>query len=201
MLFDGNPVGTFTPAGSSFAAYNTSTFAASAGAHILSFIGLDPDGGDNTALIDQVHLGAVVASYGFEAAGVAAGTYQVAPAGTPLAWAGDAGIAADGSALGNPDAPQGSRAAFLQDTGSFSATGNLSGSYRLTFAAAAGAVGERFQVQVDGVVVGDFTPTDATFTAFSTDFFTVAAGPHTVSFVGLGGPGSAVFLDEVQLLR
>ena len=102
--FDGNPLGYFTPAGSNYAAYNTITFVASAGAHTISFVGIDPDGLDNTALLDQVRISPVVVGYGFELASIADGTYQVAPAGTPLTWAGNAGIAANGSALGNPDA-------------------------------------------------------------------------------------------------
>ena len=53
---DGAAVGTFTPAGTNYAAYNTASFTVTAGSHTIRFVGLDPDGQDNTAFIDQVSL-------------------------------------------------------------------------------------------------------------------------------------------------
>jgi len=55
---DGKVVGTFTPASASYTAYTTASFTVTAGAHTITFVGTDPDGGDkdNTALIDQVFL-------------------------------------------------------------------------------------------------------------------------------------------------
>jgi N-acetylneuraminic acid mutarotase len=55
VLIDGTVVGTFTPTGTAYAVY-TATFQVTAGAHTLTFVGLDPDGGDNTAFLDQVFL-------------------------------------------------------------------------------------------------------------------------------------------------
>jgi hypothetical protein len=56
VLVDGNSVGTFTPTGTSYAAYTTGPFAVGAGSHAITFKGLDPNGGDNTAFIDLVRL-------------------------------------------------------------------------------------------------------------------------------------------------
>jgi len=53
---DGAVVGTFTPAGTGYAAYATAGFTLTAGAHTITFVGLDPDGLDNTAFLDQVQL-------------------------------------------------------------------------------------------------------------------------------------------------
>jgi hypothetical protein len=53
VLIDGNVVGTFTPDGTSYAAYTTDSFTVTAGAHTIQFVGLDPDGQDNTAFLDQ----------------------------------------------------------------------------------------------------------------------------------------------------
>jgi hypothetical protein len=55
---DGDVVGTFTPPDTNYSAYNTASFTVTAGAHTITFAGLDPDGGDkdNTAFIDQVLL-------------------------------------------------------------------------------------------------------------------------------------------------
>ena len=56
VLVDGNVVGTFTPASSSYASITTAPFTLTAGSHTFAFRGLDSAGGDNTALIDAVQL-------------------------------------------------------------------------------------------------------------------------------------------------
>ena len=70
ILVDGNVVGSFTPAGASYAGYSTSTFTVTSGTHTIAFQGVDTAGGDNTAFIDAVNLAPVapaVANAGFEA--------------------------------------------------------------------------------------------------------------------------------------
>ena len=54
MLFDGTPIGTFSPGGTSYTTFTTNNFMATAGANTLTFVGLNPNGGDNTAFIDEV---------------------------------------------------------------------------------------------------------------------------------------------------
>ena len=49
-------MGTFTPGSASYTAYTTASFTVTAGSHTIRFVGLDPDGQDNTAFIDQVFL-------------------------------------------------------------------------------------------------------------------------------------------------
>ena len=49
-------VGTFTPAGTSYASFTTAAFALVAGTHTITFQGLDTAGGDNTAILDNVQL-------------------------------------------------------------------------------------------------------------------------------------------------
>jgi hypothetical protein len=56
VLIDGTAVGTFTPGSASYTAYTTASFTVTAGSHTIRFVGLDPDGQDNTAFIDQVFL-------------------------------------------------------------------------------------------------------------------------------------------------
>jgi hypothetical protein len=56
VLIDGQVVGTFTPNGFKYKPYSTSSFTVSAGSHILSFQGLDSNGGDNTVFIDVVTI-------------------------------------------------------------------------------------------------------------------------------------------------
>src|SRR5581483_11696633 len=52
VLVDGNVVGTFTPVGTGYTSQATNAFTVSAGSHTIEFLGLNPNGGDNTAFID-----------------------------------------------------------------------------------------------------------------------------------------------------
>lgn len=54
VLVDGNVVGTFTPAGTSYVLETTGSFTVTTGAHTLTFEGINT--GDTTAFIDQVTL-------------------------------------------------------------------------------------------------------------------------------------------------
>src|SRR5262249_20176351 len=104
---------------------------------------------------------------GFETPSVGSGSsaYIYDPVASPWSWAGQAGVSGNGSGFtsGNPNAPQGSQVVFLQNTGSFSQAVTLSaGSYVVTFSASQRATyqdsSQTFQVQIDGTVVGTFTP-------------------------------------------
>ena len=154
-----------------------------------------------------------VNGFGFESPNVGTGTnaYQYDPTGGPAAvtYTGTAGVAGNGSALGNPDAPQGTQAGFVQGGGSFQASGTFpAGTYSLSFQAAQSAnnvADEGFQVVIDGVALGGllYTP-GSNYTAFITPSFTLTAGPHTIQFAGLdpdSGNNDIVFIDDLQLLR
>jgi hypothetical protein len=56
VLVDGAVVGSFTPSGTGYAGFTTAVFTVAAGAHTITFQGLDSAGGDNTAFIDDVRL-------------------------------------------------------------------------------------------------------------------------------------------------
>jgi hypothetical protein len=179
-----------------------------AGSHTITFVGLNPNGGDNTAFVDEVRVNHVTTGFGFEQPNVGSG-FQYDPTGGPAAisYTGTAGVAGNGSALGNPDAPEGTQVGFLQGSGSITGTGTLAaGTYSIGFLAAEGAsnVGtEEIQVVVDGTVVATLVPTGTSYTAYTTPSFTLTAGSHTISLVGLdsGGTDDLVFLDELQLLH
>jgi hypothetical protein len=207
VLVDGAVVATFVPGGTSYAAYNTNRFLVADGAHTIALVGLDPDGGDNTAFIDQVQVNHALAGYGFEQPDVGSGV-QYDPTGTPLTYTGTAGVAGNGSSLtaDNPDAPEGTQVGFLQGQGSFSATGTIAaGTYSITFSAAQSAgnlADQLLEVLVDGAVVGTFTPAGTGYAAYTTASFTLAAGTHTVAFVGLDpdGQDSTALIDQLVLL-
>jgi hypothetical protein len=147
---------------------------------------------------------------GFEAPAVGTGTsaYRYDPTGSAWSFSGAAGVAGNGSAFtaGNPNAPEGSQVAFLQQTGSFSQAVTLAaGTYNLGFEAAQRAnyqaSSQTFQVLVDGNVVGSFSPAGTSYASYATSAFTVGAGAHTITFQGLNpnGGDNTAFVDLVQL--
>jgi hypothetical protein len=250
VIVDGQVVATVTPAGTSYTSYTTTPFAVTAGTHTIAFVGTDPLGGDNTALVDFVRLNAVAlttpiatgvrsftlgatgtvsyaltggthwqytpaggvavsgpADAGFETPVVGAGAFQYDPTGAGWTFTGMAGIAGNGSGFtsANPNAPDGSQVAFVQETGGMSQSVTLAaGTYTLRFQAAQRATwstGQTIQVVVDGQVVATVTPTGTSYASYTAAPFTVAAGSHTIAFVGtdpLGGDNTA-FVDAVQL--
>jgi hypothetical protein len=140
---------------------------------------------------------------------VGAGAFAYDPAGSAWTFSGGAGVSGNGSGFtsGNPNAPEGSQVAFLQETGSFSQSVNFNaGTYDLTFSAAQrgnfGVSTQTFQVLIDGSAVGTFTPAGTAYSTFTTSNFTVTAGTHTISFVGLdpNGGDNTAFIDNIQLL-
>jgi len=250
VLVDGQVVATVTPAGTAYTSYTTAPFAVTAGSHTIAFVGTDPLGGDNTALVDSVQISAVArttpiatgvqsftlgtsgavsyvltngthwqytpaggvtvsgpADAGFETPAVGAGAFQYDPTGAGWTFTGMAGIAGNGSGFtsANPNAPEGSQVAFLQEAGGMSQAVTLAaGTYTLGFQAAQRAnwsTSQTFQVLVDGQVVATVTPTGTPYASYTTAPFTVAAGSHTIAFVGLdplGGDNTAL-VDAVQV--
>jgi hypothetical protein len=148
-----------------------------------------------------------IGDYGFEQVSVGAGSYDYDPTGSAWTFSG-AGIAGNGSGFtsGNPNAPQGSQVAFLQNTGSItqSVAGWAAGSYTLSFDAATrtnwGGI-NNFEVLVDGKVVGTYEPTTASYQTYTTNVFTVTTGTHVIEFLGINSAGGddTDFLDNLTV--
>ena len=92
---------------------------------------------------------------------------------------------------------------LCRTTGSISQTSNwVAGNYVLSFDAAQRgnyqASQQDFQVLVDGVVVGTFTPSGTSYKTYTTSMFTVGAGSHTITFRGLDSAGgdNTAFIDS-----
>ena len=138
-----------------------------------------------------------------------AGQFRYDPTGSPWTFSGGAGISANGSGFtaGNPPAPEGSQIAFLQTDGSFSQSvaGWAAGTHTLSFVAAQRAnyqaSRQDFEVLVDGVVEGIFTPSGTSYQSYTTAAFTVSAGSHTITFQGLDSAGgdNTAFIDQVAI--
>jgi Big-like domain-containing protein/PQQ enzyme-like repeat protein/putative pyrroloquinoline-quinone-binding quinoprotein len=208
---DGVTVGQYQPPGTNYTSYQTPMFAiASGGTHTIALVGVGT-GGDFTAFVDNVRLTSVVSSGlangGFETPGLN-GSYQYNPTGATWTFTGGAGISGNANAFtfGNPSAPEGVQAAFLQGGGSLAqATSIGAGQYILNFLAAQRG---NFQfgsqiilVQVDSVTVGQFQPQGTIYSAYQTPVFSVASsGTHTVTLSGVGsGSDFTAFVDNITL--
>ena len=174
VLVDGAAVGLITPVGTGYGLYETSNFSVATGTHTIEFLGTNPQGGDNTALIDLVSLTAAedeIIDGGFESPVLAANSYQAAPSGTPWQFSGLAGMSANGSGVtsGNPNAPDGAQVGFIMNEGSISYSLYLDAdTYNLSFLAAQRAndqsQSQQIEVLVDGAQVGWITPSGTTYT-------------------------------------
>ena len=173
---------------------------------------MNPQGGNNTALIDLVALAPAqdeITDGGFETPALAASTYQVAPSGTPWQFSGLAGISTNGSALtaGNANAPQGAQVGFIMNNGSMSYSVYLDAdTYNLSFLAAQRATyqtqSQQIEVLVDGAEVAlDHALPAPRYTPYQTSNFTVAAGVHTIEFLGMSPQSgdSTAFIDQVAI--
>jgi hypothetical protein len=221
VLVDGYAEGLFAFGGTSYATFTSpGAFAVTGGLHTLKFVGVDPKGGDNTAFIDSVRINKAtppppppvgINDRGFEYPFVGFDTwsaFQYQPPASPWTFTGAAGIAGDGSGFtsGNPNAPDGTQAAFLQETGTISQAFNwTAGIFTVSFRAAQRgnwqASTQTFQVWVDGNLEGTFTPAGTSYASYTTNVFAVTGGVHTLKFVGLdpkGGDNTA-FIDSVQV--
>ncbi len=186
------------------------------GTHTIEFLGTNPQGGSNTALIDLVTLTAAqdeIIDGSFATPVLAGGSYQDAPSGSPWQFSGLAGIATHGSgiAAGNPSAPQGNQVGFIMNTGSISYSLDLDAdTYNLSFLAAQRATNqaEKQQIEVlldpgqaDQQVIGSIRPSGTGYSLYETLNFTVAAGVHTLQLLGMSSPNgkSTALIDEVSL--
>jgi hypothetical protein len=141
---------------------------------------------------------------GFETPNVGSGWSQD-PTGSPWTFSGGSGVAGNGSAVtsGNPNAPQGTQVAWMQNGGTISqAVSFAAGTYTISLEAAQRGnypSNSSIQVQIDGQTIATLTPSGTSYSAFTTTSFTVTAGSHTIKFVGVGAGGSTALLDAVSI--
>jgi hypothetical protein len=153
-------------------------------------------------------------NFGFETPSMGSG-YEYNPSHASWTFSGSSpsgsGILGNGSAFGNPAAPQGVQAAFVQSTGTISQL--LQGfspgtTYTITFKAAqrSGSSqngGESWNVMIDNTILASYNPGPSATTYVNyTASFTATSNAHTLSFVGtdLATGDNTVFIDNVSFV-
>ncbi|MBC8101659.1 MAG: DUF642 domain-containing protein [Cytophagales bacterium] len=138
-------------------------------------------------------------------------SFRYNPTGGGWFFEGSAGISgnASGFTSGNPQAPQGAQAAFLQGQGSISqgVNGFQAGvTYTLSFKAAQRANHQSNYQQIEVFLgnqsLGKFTPPSDSYRSASVTFNAPASGSTSLRFVGLNpnGGDNTAFLDDIQLV-
>lgn len=156
----------------------------------------------------------IITNSGLESPAIGAGNYQYNPSGGSWTFSGlspsGSGLVANGSGFSNPNAPEGTQAAFVQQFGTMSQsiTGLTAGSrYTVTFAAAQRGGpnqhgGQTWNVKLDSTLVASYNPGPAatSYVDYSASF-TASATTQTLSFVGtnLIGGDNTVFIDNVRI--
>ncbi|WP_224364598.1 G8 domain-containing protein [Hyalangium versicolor] len=125
LRIDGASLVAVTPAGASYQGVTTAPVLLSSGVHSLELRGLNPQGGDNTAFVDDLRATRLrdVSLSGFESPAVPTSPgYAYAPAGGPWSFTAGAGLSrnASGFTISNPAAPEGAQVLFLQGDASAS---------------------------------------------------------------------------------
>lgn len=214
VKMDSTVIGSYNPGpgATSYTDYSA-IFTATASTHTLAFVGTDLVGGDNTVFIDNVRITVVSpppANSSFENPSIGNGQYRYNPAGGSWTFGGSpgsgSGLVGNGSGFGNPNAPHGIQAAFVQATGSISQSipGFTAGvTYSVTFSAAQRpGNAQSWNVKIDNNVIGSYNPgSGATSYTDYTATFTATAATHTLAFVGtdLAGGDNTIFIDNVRI--
>lgn len=138
---------------------------------------------------------------GFESPATA--TYQYGPMTNGWTFDSASGVQHNGSAWGAQNAPEGVQTCFLQGLGSITQSISFNtGTYKVNFKAAKRTTHggtQSIDVYFDTTKIGTFTPNTGTFTDYSTNTFTTAAGVHTIKFVGTVSGDNTDFIDAVSI--
>ncbi len=169
-----------------------------------------------SSVVDSPAAGIVVVNanvnFSFETPAIGTGNYQYNPSGGSWIFGGASGSGSGPggqwcSGFSNPNAPQGSQAAFVQSYGSISQT--LTGfnpgvTYTISFSAAqrggtAQHGGESWNVMIDNTVVTNFNPGGTGYAGYAASF-TASSSVHTLSFVGtdFAAGDNTVFLGQCK---
>ncbi len=199
----GVALGSITPAATTFADVTTGSATATATTETLSFCGTVT--GDHTAFLDNIRQNqSALADPGFESPTLATYSYGPIIAGSSWTFGGNTGIEHNGSAFGAATAPQGTQAAFLQNSGGCvqrAVSGWTAGSHSVTLKVAqrSGTLGgQTLQVYLDSVSLGTVTPSSTSWTSYTSGSTTLTAGTHVIKVCGTASGDHTAFVDAIQ---
>ena len=199
----GASLGSITPSSTAFADVATGAATATASTETLSFCGTVT--GDHTAFIDNLRQNnPLLADPGFESPSLATYSYGPIISGSSWVFGGNAGIEHNGSAFGAANAPQGTQAAFLQNSGGCvqrAVSGWTAGTHSVTMQVAqrGGSLGgQTLQVFLDSVSVGTVTPSSTSWTSYTSGTTSLSAGTHLIRICGTTSGDHTAFVDAVQ---
>lgn len=207
-----------TAPNSNYTTYQVNTTINSSWTSSLRQLRFDPGEATGSYEVDYIRLqtscaggewSVTIANNGFETPVLGANQFQYNPSGASWSFmsspgTGDSGIARNGSAFGNSNAPEGNQVALLQMNGTFyqDLTGFQVGeTYIVSFSAAQrpGNV-QSINVTLGSTPLGTYTPTTTNFTTFLTGAFTATATTHRLTFTGINAGGdNTAFIDNIQI--
>lgn len=211
----GPVVGTLNlPATGDWQHYVTTTCPVS-GASGLHNLYLMFSAGYNLEWFSFIHAGVnnlvAPADGGFETPDIGTGNFNYSPTGGPWTFSPHptdvgAGILANGSAFGNPNAPEGLQVGFVQSTGwtSLPVVGSANSNWwTVTFLGAQrsyqpGGGAQTLDIYADAGRLGSVTPAGTNFSAYSVSGW-VAPGNHTLKFQGASVADNTALIDQVQV--
>ncbi|REG34604.1 G8 domain-containing protein [Archangium gephyra] len=198
LRIDGASIQGFTPSGTAYQRFSSDAVLLSSGAHSIELRGLNPQGGDNTAFVDELQATRVrdIGLSGFESPVLPTSPgYAYAPAGGPWSFNGLSGLSrnASGFTASNPAAPEGSQVLFLQGASSASTAVSIprGGYYRFRLKAALRAnnpvqpPAKNIRLTLGGTQVGEFRLASTQYVEQSSAAIYLDAGVNTVSLVGV----------------
>lgn len=211
LYINGQQKQTFQPNGTAFQFMTSNAFFLPSGNHTIELRGLNPNGGDNTAFVDRFRYTRVkqVAISGFESPALPPSPgYKYAPTGGDWTFASGGGLTRNGTAFtsGNPNAPQGNQACFLQGYGTATRTISVAGNgfYRFRLKAALRGnkpTTKRVRIKLDGVELSEIcVPTTGYSELISLTTY-INAGTHTLQLQGVNPVSGdhTAFVDDVRM--
>jgi hypothetical protein len=204
---DANLIATITPSPTSFLNYSTAGFTVATGNHTFKLEGTNPLGGDNTVFLDALEIAVAIPTFNtsFETPSIAASPgYAYTPTGGNWIFDSQSGIVKDSGGFGNPNAPDGTQACFLQQSGTVEQIVSfpVTGSYSISIKAAQRAGNtQTFKVYINGNSIGTITPSSTSYLSYTINNFSVNSGNNTIKLEGtnpLSGDNTA-FIDAIDL--
>ncbi len=214
LRIDGVAIQGFTPAGAAYQRFSSGAVLLSSGPHSIELRGLNPQGGDNSALVDDLGATRVreLGISGFESPAIPTSPgYAYAPSGGSWTFNGLSGLSrnASGFTVANPAAPEGSQVLFLQGASTASTTVTIprSGYYRFRFKAALRAndpvqpSAKNVRITIGGTQVGEFRLASIQYLEQISAAIYLDAGASTVSLTGVDtAPGDHTGLvDDLRM--